>query len=165
MGNLLKCGSRINILLYPTIAIVLYWCCGDCCIRVYFIIRVCDNNTMQVVKLMDHESFFIETKFDGDRMQLHKKGTQYKYFSRRYIYTTSFNQLTWVHPSCSHHSSKDYTTSFGLTDQEGSFTPNIHNAFNRYHHYNESLPVITSITLSVLGCLKVKFGMLQMREF
>ena len=29
-------------------------------------------------------------------------------------------------------SSKDYTSSFGLTDQEGSFTPNIHDAFNRY---------------------------------
>lgn len=39
---------------------------------------------MQVVKLMEHETFFIETKFDGDRMQLHKKGSQYRYFSRRY---------------------------------------------------------------------------------
>ncbi|XP_065897200.1 DNA ligase 4-like isoform X2 [Dysidea avara] len=63
----------------------------------------------QVVKLMDNDAFFIETKFDGDRMQLHKKGCQYKYFSR---------------------SSKDYTSSFGLTDKEGSFTPNIHHAFN-----------------------------------
>ena len=33
---------------------------------------------------MENESFFIETKFDGDRMQLHKDGSQYKYFSRRY---------------------------------------------------------------------------------
>ena len=31
-------------------------------------------------------------------------------------------------------SSKDYTSSFGPTDGEGSFTPNIHHAFNRYHH-------------------------------
>lgn len=33
---------------------------------------------------MDHQSFFIETKFDGDRMQLHKQGNQYRYYSRRY---------------------------------------------------------------------------------
>ena len=32
---------------------------------------------------MDHMPFFLETKFDGDRMQLHKQGNQYRYFSRR----------------------------------------------------------------------------------
>ena len=48
---------------------------------------------MQVVKLMDHDSFFIETKFDGDRMQLHKDSTQYKYYSRRYVYT----QWGWLY--------------------------------------------------------------------
>ena len=79
---------------------------------------------------MENESFFIETKFDGDRMQLHKDGSQYKYFSRRY---TIFVLTTRYHSPfiCS---SKDYTSSFGLTDQEGSFTPNIHHAFNRCHH-------------------------------
>lgn len=83
---------------------------------------------MQVVKLMDHDSFFIETKFDGDRMQLHKDGTQYKYYSRRYVHTLwGWLYILWF--ICS---SKDYTSSFGLTDQEGSFTPNIHDAFNRY---------------------------------
>ena len=38
---------------------------------------------LQVMKLMDHMPFFLETKFDGDRMQLHKQGNQYRYFSRR----------------------------------------------------------------------------------
>ena len=31
---------------------------------------------------MDNKSFFIETKFDGERMQLHRKDSEYKYFSR-----------------------------------------------------------------------------------
>lgn len=63
----------------------------------------------QVTKLMDHQPFYIETKFDGDRMQLHRQGNQYRYFSR---------------------SSRDYTSSFGATPHEGSFTPNVHGAFN-----------------------------------
>ena len=33
---------------------------------------------------MEHQQFYIETKFDGDRMQLHKQGNQYRYFSRRW---------------------------------------------------------------------------------
>ena len=36
------------------------------------------------MKLMDHQMFLIETKFDGERMQLHKQGNQYRYFSRRW---------------------------------------------------------------------------------
>lgn len=39
---------------------------------------------LQVMKLMEHQQFYIETKFDGDRMQLHKQGNQYRYFSRRW---------------------------------------------------------------------------------
>ena len=35
-------------------------------------------------KLLDGKPFYIETKFDGERMQLHKSGDEYKYFSRRY---------------------------------------------------------------------------------
>jgi DNA ligase-4 len=59
---------------------------------------------------MDHQWFYIETKFDGDRMQLHKNGNKYMFFSR---------------------SSKDYTSSFGGSSLEGPFTPRIHNAFSR----------------------------------
>ena len=41
----------------------------------------------QVVKLMDNQSFFIENKFDGERIQLHKQHGQYRYYSRRYDHT------------------------------------------------------------------------------
>ena len=37
----------------------------------------------QVTRLMDHKEFFMETKYDGDRMQLHKDGEKYLYYSRR----------------------------------------------------------------------------------
>ncbi|RDD46321.1 DNA ligase 4 [Trichoplax sp. H2] len=63
----------------------------------------------QVEKLMNHEMFYIECKADGDRMQLHKDGNKYMYFSR---------------------SSKEYTSSFGATPDEGSFTPFIVNVFS-----------------------------------
>jgi DNA ligase-4 len=67
----------------------------------------------QITKLMDHQWFYIETKFDGDRMQLHKNGNKYMFFSR---------------------SSKDYTSSFGGSSLEGPFTPRIHNAFSSNVH-------------------------------
>ena len=38
---------------------------------------------VQVVKLMDNGPFYLETKFDGDRMQLHRQGNSYRFFSRR----------------------------------------------------------------------------------
>ena len=63
----------------------------------------------QAVKLADGQAFYVETKFDGDRMQMHKQGDEYRYFSR---------------------SSKDYTSSFGSSSSEGSFTPQIHAAFS-----------------------------------
>jgi DNA ligase-4 len=62
-----------------------------------------------VEKLMDHKPFYVEIKYDGDRMQLHKNGDNYMYFSR---------------------SGKDYTHSFGSTPKEGSFTPAIHKSFS-----------------------------------
>nr|KAG5701196.1 hypothetical protein BaRGS_023305 [Batillaria attramentaria] len=36
----------------------------------------------KVEKLMEGKPYFIETKFDGERVLLHKKGDEYKYFSR-----------------------------------------------------------------------------------
>jgi DNA ligase-4 len=41
------------------------------------------NIVAKITKLMDHQWFYIETKFDGDRMQLHKNGNKYMFFSRR----------------------------------------------------------------------------------
>jgi len=36
----------------------------------------------KVVNLMHNRTFYIETKYDGERMQLHRKGDEFKYFSR-----------------------------------------------------------------------------------
>jgi DNA ligase-4 len=32
--------------------------------------------------MMQHKPFLIEEKMDGERIQLHKKGNEYKYISR-----------------------------------------------------------------------------------
>jgi len=36
----------------------------------------------QVEKAMHHQQFQVEIKYDGERSQLHKDGSVYKYFSR-----------------------------------------------------------------------------------
>jgi DNA ligase-4 len=53
--------------------------------------------------------FAIETKLDGERIQLHKNGEVYKYYSRNGI---------------------DYTTAYGASKYEGSLTKHIHKLFN-----------------------------------
>ncbi|XP_069746724.1 DNA ligase 4 [Narcine bancroftii] len=65
-------------------------------------------NMKNIEKLMNSQNFFLETKLDGERMQLHKDGDVYKYFSRN---------------------SYDYSQQFGASSLEGSLTPFIHNAF------------------------------------
>uniref|UniRef100_A0A8C3SL56 DNA ligase n=1 Tax=Chelydra serpentina TaxID=8475 RepID=A0A8C3SL56_CHESE len=65
-------------------------------------------NVQQIEKQMNHQSFYIETKLDGERMQMHKDGDVYKYFSRNGF---------------------DYTQQFGASPLEGSLTPFIHNVF------------------------------------
>lgn len=34
---------------------------------------------------MQHKEFFIETKFDGERVQIHKNENTYSYFSRKCV--------------------------------------------------------------------------------
>ncbi|XP_075446837.1 DNA ligase 4 [Ascaphus truei] len=65
-------------------------------------------NIQHIEKQMNNQSFYIETKLDGERMQMHKNGDVYKYFSRNGF---------------------DYTQQFGASQHEGSLTPFIHNAF------------------------------------
>ncbi|KAJ8351482.1 hypothetical protein SKAU_G00229580 [Synaphobranchus kaupii] len=65
-------------------------------------------NIKQVEKQMNNRSFFLETKLDGERIQLHKDGDVYKYFTRN---------------------SYEYTQQFGATPLQGSLTPFIHNVF------------------------------------
>uniref|UniRef100_A0A1A8MNP4 DNA ligase n=4 Tax=Nothobranchius pienaari TaxID=704102 RepID=A0A1A8MNP4_9TELE len=65
-------------------------------------------NIRNVEKQMGNSPFYIETKLDGERIQLHKDGDVYKYFSRNAF---------------------EYTQQFGGSPLEGSLTPHIHNAF------------------------------------
>uniref|UniRef100_A0ABM5EIP7 DNA ligase n=1 Tax=Pogona vitticeps TaxID=103695 RepID=A0ABM5EIP7_9SAUR len=65
-------------------------------------------NIQQIEKQMNNQSFYIETKLDGERMQMHKDGDVYKYFSRN---------------------GYDYTQQFGASPLEGSLTPFVHNVF------------------------------------
>ncbi|KAJ7378944.1 DNA ligase (ATP) [Desmophyllum pertusum] len=62
----------------------------------------------EVEKLMDNQSFYIETKIDGERMQLHKQGDCFMYFSR---------------------SANDYTHVFGSNPSTGVLTPHITGCF------------------------------------
>ncbi|XP_053563764.1 DNA ligase 4 [Bombina bombina] len=65
-------------------------------------------NIQHIEKQMNHQSFYIETKLDGERMQMHKDGDVYKYFSRNGF---------------------EYTQQFGASPLEGSLTPFVHNVF------------------------------------
>ncbi|TRY75941.1 hypothetical protein DNTS_033501 [Danionella cerebrum] len=65
-------------------------------------------NIRQIEKQMSNQPFYIETKLDGERIQLHKAGDVYKYFTRN---------------------SFEYTQNFGASPLEGSLTPYIHNVF------------------------------------
>lgn len=65
-------------------------------------------NIERIEKDMKHQSFYIETKLDGERMQMHRHGDEYQYFSRN-----GFN----------------YTDQFGDSPKNGSLTPFIHSAF------------------------------------
>ncbi|NWT81852.1 DNLI4 ligase, partial [Lanius ludovicianus] len=65
-------------------------------------------DVQQIEKQMSNRTFYIETKLDGERMQMHKDGDVYKYFSRNGF---------------------DYTQQFGASPLEGSLTPFIHNVF------------------------------------
>ena len=62
----------------------------------------------EVEKIIPQNIFIIETKIDGERMQLHKNGDEFRYFSRN---------------------SNDYTQSFGATRYRGTLTPYISDSF------------------------------------
>ncbi|KAF8582783.1 DNA ligase 4 [Ramaria rubella] len=73
---------------------------------------LCKRPTKRIedtVKLMHSDTFIIEEKLDGERMQLHKLGNEYFYCSRK---------------------GKDYTYLYGKTVREGSLTPYIDKAID-----------------------------------
>ncbi|KIK09022.1 hypothetical protein K443DRAFT_672060 [Laccaria amethystina LaAM-08-1] len=63
----------------------------------------------ETVREMSGSEFFIEEKLDGERIQLHKRGNEYLYFSRK---------------------GKDYTYLYGKHVGAGSLTPFIDKAFD-----------------------------------
>ncbi|CAG7851558.1 DNA ligase 4; AltName: Full=DNA ligase IV; AltName: Full=Polydeoxyribonucleotide synthase [ATP] 4 [Serendipita indica DSM 11827] len=67
------------------------------------------KNLEDAVKRFNGDTFKVEEKLDGERIQLHKRGNQYFYCSRK---------------------SKDYTYLYGKSPEEGSLTPFIHEAFH-----------------------------------
>lgn len=56
------------------------------------------------IESLNSSVYYIETKYDGERVQMHKDGDEYRYFSRN---------------------GHDYTLSFGKTPYDGSLTPHI----------------------------------------
>lgn len=61
-------------------------------------------------KISDPCHFFIETKFDGERFQLHMKDGNFKYFSRNGF---------------------DYTQQYGHTYVQGIYTPFLNGVFDK----------------------------------
>ncbi|KAH9962641.1 ATP-dependent DNA ligase [Russula dissimulans] len=68
------------------------------------------GNIAESVKEMEGRTFFVEEKLDGERIQLHKRGNEYLYCSRK---------------------GKDYTYLYGNHVGTGSLTPYIDAAFDR----------------------------------
>ncbi|KAG0327920.1 DNA ligase (ATP) [Dissophora globulifera] len=66
-------------------------------------------NAKEVIECMGHMPFWIETKLDGERVQVHKDGENYRYWSRN---------------------STEYTHLYGATPNEGSLTPFLHTLIN-----------------------------------
>ena len=65
-------------------------------------------NLDDVTKLMNNVDFIVETKIDGERMQLHRNGDEFRYFSR---------------------GSNDYSEVFGVSKYRGTLTPFICDLF------------------------------------
>ncbi|GAB1599803.1 DNA ligase 4-like [Argonauta hians] len=89
-------------------------------------------NPNKIDEVMSGKAYLIETKYDGERIQLHKKYNEYKYFSRN---------------------GHDYSKTFGTSPFQGTITQYIHQSF---------LPSVHSCILDgeMLGynCQTGKFG-------
>lgn len=80
-----------------------------------------------------HQDFVIEEKLDGERMQLHKRGSEYRYWSRCGGHYPNHQGVSLTaFPKCAPlRKDKDYTYLYGKTPDEGSLTPWIHSAFHQ----------------------------------
>jgi DNA ligase-4 len=72
---------------------------------------------------MDGKTFWIEEKLDGERIQLHKRGDEFRFFSRHVF---SRNRMLMFYRKA-----KDYTYLYGrsLDDPESSLTRHLQSAF------------------------------------
>jgi len=71
------------------------------------------HTAKEILDGMGGEVFWIEEKLDGERIQIHKDGENYRYWSRN---------------------STDFTHLYGATPREGSLTPFIHAMINSKAH-------------------------------
>ncbi|KAG0027419.1 DNA ligase (ATP) [Podila clonocystis] len=71
------------------------------------------HTAKEILEGMGDESFWIEEKLDGERIQVHKDGENYRYWSRN---------------------STEFTHLYGATPREGSLTPFIHPLINSKAH-------------------------------
>jgi len=65
----------------------------------------------QIETLLKNSEFYIETKYDGERFQLHKSGNNFAYFSRN--------------------SNEKYSENFGQDRHTGTLTPHIYSCFSK----------------------------------
>lgn len=68
------------------------------------------SHTVNLEQIIANEEYYIETKMDGERFQMHIVGEQYRYFSRK---------------------GKDYTHTFGGDVLTGTLTPHIGRLFKQ----------------------------------
>lgn len=68
------------------------------------------SHTVNLEQLIANQEFYLETKMDGERFQMHVLGEQYRYFSRK---------------------GKEYTQTFGLDVATGTLTPYISRLFKQ----------------------------------
>lgn len=83
----------------------------------------------KVPDIMASQPFYVEVKYDGERFQLHKNGNQYKYYSRKYVKFNIFFGNLAIFNMKLFLSGNEFTSSYGASPTEGSFTPYIHNVF------------------------------------
>jgi DNA ligase 4 len=71
---------------------------------------------------MGRKTFWLEEKLDGERIQLHKRGNEFRFFSR-------FGRR--VIPINANRKAKDYTYLYGTSfdDEESSLTRHLKKAF------------------------------------
>lgn len=80
-----------------------------------------------------NDEFILEEKLDGERIQLHKVGDSYRYFSRLVSHSphSSERVLTCERSKPSlHRKAKDYTHLYGADSRAGSLTPYIGDLIN-----------------------------------